>query len=61
MVPAIIGNIIEIVIGFVIWKIVPGWITEGGKSVRNVIKLICNILGVIIVLHGCYALLMNFF
>lgn len=61
MVSAIIGNIIEIVIGFVIWKIVPRWITEGGKSVRNVIKLICNILGVIIVLHGCYALLMNFF
>lgn len=58
MVSAIIGNIIKIVIGYVIWKIVPGWITEGNKSVRDVIKLVCNIIGIILVIAGCYSLIM---
>lgn len=39
--------IIEIIIGLVIWKMVPGWITEGNKSARDVIKLACNIIGII--------------
>ena len=50
--------IIKIVLGLVIWKIVPGWITEGNKSVRDIIKLACNIIGVIMVLAGCYSLVM---
>lgn len=51
--------IIEIIIGLVVWKIIPGWITEGNKSMRDVIKLACNIIGVIIVIAGCYSLIMS--
>ena len=54
-----ISAIIEIVIGFVVWKIVPGWITEGNKSTRDIIKLACNIIGVILVIAGCYSLVMS--
>ena len=54
-----ISAIIEIVIGLVIWMIVPGWITEGNKKARDVIKLACNIIGVIIVIAGCYSLIMS--
>ena len=55
-----VSAIIEIAIGFVIWEYVPGWITQGKKKVRDVIKLACNIVGIIIVLFGCYSLLMSF-
>jgi hypothetical protein len=54
MVPAII----EIIIGLIVWKMVPGWITEGKKSARDVIKLACNIIGIILVIAGCYSLVM---
>ena len=54
-----ISEVIEIVIGLVIWKMVPGWITEGNKSARDVIKLACNIIGVILVISGCYSLVMS--
>lgn len=50
------STIILIVFGLVIWKIVPGWITEGKKKVRDTIKLVCNIVGIIMVLAGCYSL-----
>ena len=52
----IISPIIQIIIGLIIWKIVPGWITEGNKSATDVIKLACNIIGVILVIAGCYSL-----
>lgn len=54
-----ISAIIEIILGLVIWKMVPGWITEGSKSVRDTIKLACNIIGIILVLVGGYALIMS--
>lgn len=54
-----VSAIIEIIIGLVIWKMVPGWITEGNKSTRDVIKLACNIIGVILVIAGCYSLIMS--
>ena len=53
-----IGPIITIILGFVIWQLVPGWINEGSASVRRTIRLICNILGIIIVLVGAYDLVM---
>lgn len=53
------GAIVEIIFGIVIWQLVPGWITEGDKNVRNAIKLICNIVGVILLLLGCYSLVMS--
>ena len=51
-----VSAIIEIIIGLVIWKMVPGWITEGNKSTRDIIKLACNIIGVILVIVGSYSL-----
>lgn len=56
-----IGAIVEIIFGIVIWQLVPEWITEGDKNVRNAIKLICNIVGVILLLVGCYSLVMSLF
>lgn len=52
------GAIIEIILGVVIWQLVPGWITEGSKSIRDIIKLVCNIIGVIMVIAGCCSLAM---
>lgn len=51
-----ISAIIVIILGLVIWKLVPDWITQGKKSIRDAIKLICNIFGIILVLVGCYSL-----
>jgi len=53
-----ISAIIEIILGLVVWQMVPGWITQGDKSVRETIKLVCNIIGIIIVIAGCYSLIM---
>lgn len=53
----IISAIIEILIGLVVWQIVPGWITQGSKNMRDIIKLACNIIGVVIVLVGCISLI----
>lgn len=50
--------ILTIVIGILVWKLVPRWITEGKKNVRDIIKLACNIIGVIMVIAGCYSLVM---
>lgn len=54
-----ISAIIEIILGIVVWQLVPGWITEGNKSARDVIKLACNIIGIILVIAGCYSLIMS--
>lgn len=54
-----ISAIIEIILGLIIWKMVPGWITEGNKGTRDIIKLVCNIVGIIMVLAGCYSLVMS--
>ena len=54
-----ISSVIEIVIGLIVWKMVPGWITEGNKSARDDIKLACNIIGILLVIAGCYSLIMS--
>lgn len=54
-----VSSIIEIILGLIIWKIVPGWITEGKKNVRDIIKLACNIIGVIMLIAGCYSLVLS--
>lgn len=43
----------------IVWKFVPGWITQGKKNVRDVIKMACNIIGIIMVLAGGYSLVMD--
>jgi hypothetical protein len=54
-----ISAVVEIIIGLIVWKMVPGWITEGNKSARDVIKLACNIIGIILVIAGCYSLVIT--
>ena len=52
-------SILKIIIGLIAWKFVPGWITQGKKNVRDVIKMACNIIGIIMVLAGGYSLVMD--
>lgn len=52
-------SILKIIIGLIVWKFVPGWITQGKKNVRDVIKMACNIIGIIMVLAGGYSLVMD--
>lgn len=52
--------IVEIVIGLCLWMVVPGWITQGKKKTRDTIKLICNIVGVLLVLLGAISLVKCF-
>lgn len=52
-----IGSIIKIAIGFLLWKYVPRWITYGPAKTRSYIQLGCNILGLIIVISGVISLL----
>ena len=54
-----IGSIVTIILGVVIWKLVPGWIEAGNASVRQAIRLVCNIIGIIMVLFGAYDLKMS--
>ena len=52
-----IAAIIEIILGVFIWRVVPSWITTGSKGTRDTIALICNILGVLIVIGGIISLI----
>lgn len=54
-----IGSIVTIVLGVVIWQMVPGWIETGNSSVRQTIRLVCNIVGIIMILFGAYDLIMS--
>lgn len=52
------GNaIIRIVIGYFLWRIVPGWITYGNKKTRDKIQLVLNIIGILLVLFGIISLI----
>ena len=52
-----VGIIILILFGLLIWKIVPGWIEYGNKKTKESIRLGCNIVGVVLVLIGIVSLL----
>lgn len=54
----IINALIDIVIGLVIWKLVPQWITFGTGRTRSTFRTLCNIIGVVIVLYGGFQILM---
>lgn len=53
------SSILKIIIGLIVWKFMPGWITQGKKNVRDVSKMACNIIGIIMVLAGGYSLVMD--
>lgn len=52
-----ISSIVRIVIGLLIWKIVPGWIEFGTPQARSFIQLCCNIVGIIMVISGIISLI----
>lgn len=56
-----IPSIIQIVVGLLIWKIVPDWIEVKSRKSKNLVKVILNILGVIIILFGIVSLLKSIF
>lgn len=47
-----IGAILKIIVGLILWLVVPNWITYGPLKVRQWLQLICNIIGVLVVLSG---------
>lgn len=49
--------IYQIIIGLLIWKLVPKWIEYGDRKTREHIKLGCNILGIILVVIGIVSIL----
>jgi len=50
------SSIIMIIVGLLIWKIVPGWIQNGSRKNKNRTKLGLNILGILIVVLGIVSL-----
>ena len=55
-----LGSIIKIIIGLIIWKLIPGWTEYGDRKVREFIQLCCNIIGIIFVIFGVISLFNQF-
>jgi len=55
------SSFLQIIVGFLVWKIVPGWIEVKSRKSKNLVKFILNILGVIIILFGIVSLLKSIF
>jgi len=51
------GGIFQIIIGLLLWKLVPRWIEYGDRKTREYIKLGCNIFGIILVVLGIVSIL----
>ena len=45
-------SIIQIIFGWLLWRFVPGLITQGSRKSRTRIQLCCNIAGIILVVLG---------
>lgn len=54
-------SIIQIIVGLLVWKIVPGWIQIKGRKNKNLVKLCLNIVGIVIILLGIVSLLKALF
>jgi hypothetical protein len=52
-----ISSIIQIIIGLLVWKIVPDWIEVKSRKNKNMIRLSLNIIGVVIILFGIVSLI----
>lgn len=51
------GNLINIVIGYIIWRYIPGKITAASKKVRKYVDLGAQVLGIILMLTGIVGLI----
>jgi hypothetical protein len=47
-----ISSIIQIFVGLLVWKLVPDWIDVKSRKSKNLVKIILNILGIVIILFG---------
>lgn len=56
-----ISSVIQIIIGLLVWKIVPDWIEVKSRKSKNLIKLCLNIIGIIIIIFGIVHLLKSLF
>jgi hypothetical protein len=56
-----ISSVIQIIVGLLVWKIVPDWIQVKGRKQKDLIKICLNILGVIIIIFGIVSLLRSLF
>ena len=56
-----VNSIINIIIGSILIKYVPGWIKYGKKKVRNNIQLVVTIVGVLLLLAGIISLIRYLF
>lgn len=56
-----IGAVIQIIVGLLVWKMVPDWIEVKGRKQKNFIRLCLNIAGIVIILFGIVALLKALF
>ena len=52
-----VNAIINIIIGTILIKYVPGWIKYGDKKVRNNIQLVVTVVGIILLLVGIISLI----
>jgi len=52
--------IITLIMGLIIWLLVPKWITTGKKNTRQKIQFWCNIIGIIFTLIGIVSILRFF-
>ena len=53
--------IVLIVLGFVIWKLLPSWISFKSKDSRETVQMICNIIGIALLLFGIVDLVLCVF
>ena len=56
-----ISSIIQIIVGLLVWKIVPDWIEVKSRKSKNLVKIILNIIGIIIILFGIVSLIKTLF
>lgn len=52
-----ISSVIQIIVGILVWKVVPDWIKVKGRKKKNFVKLCLNILGVVIIIFGIISFL----
>lgn len=52
-----INAIVKIILGYLLARIIPQWIKYGNKKTRDLLQLICNIIGIILVILGIVSLI----
>jgi uncharacterized membrane protein len=56
-----IASVVQIIVGLIVWKLVPDWIQVKGRKNKNLLKICLNIVGVLIIIFGIVSLLKSLF